>query len=180
MAEIKGSLEQEARTQLKGLASIFAIALETVADDLAEELRKQIYENVYDKWPEPAVYVRRYEAGGIADTKHNFWMAAPEIESGQTVSASAEFSYEPNGEWMWREPRNENPLIQRIESGEDYEWGTYDPPQRPFWKPFVESLYGRSKIAVEIDSILARYLKADGYEGIATIEHEPGDGDYSY
>lgn len=179
MAKLEGSLVEEAKTQLKSLAGIFSLAIEGAFPDFSDELIKQIEQNVYNKWPEPTEYERRTDNGGLIDPRYIKLIDETVGQEGR-ISASGDISYEPSGQqWQWQYPEDGDELIDRIESGVGYEWRTYDPPQRPFWRPFVESMYGRSWASAAIDRELAKYLKSEGYEGIATIEPEPGDGDYS-
>ena len=188
MAKIEGDLKREAAVQLQGLSYVFEMAINNAFGDIADELKRQIQENVYNKWfappDEPLEYERRYEDGGIIDVGRYFTMSGLSHELGgpdKDISVSYEFSYEPSGQqWQWENPLDENELIHRIESGSGYEWKTYDPPQRPFWKPFVESWYQQGAVSNALESALRKLLQGEGYDGPVTIEYQHGDGDYSY
>lgn len=182
MAKRIGSLRLEAEAELAKLSGIFEKAIDGAFGDISDELKNQIERNVYDKWPNVKEYQRRWDRGGLLDVNRYFTYSPFSIgTNGNNIHASVELEYAPSGDqWQWEEPAEENEFIHRVESGEGYEWKTYDPPQRPFWRPFVYSMEGRSKIADAIDSELASRLKDFDYEGGVSIELQRGDGDYSY
>ena len=183
MAKVIGSLRNEAEAELSKLPGLFEKAIAGAFREISEELHKQIRENVYDKWPEaPKEYERREEDSGLADVQRYFTYSPLDSGDFGTIGASVELSYEPSGlQHQWENPaRDPNEFIHRVESGTGYEWQTYDPPERPFWRPFVESMEGTSKVAGAINSQLAEILSDYDYSGSASIELQNGDGDYSY
>lgn len=186
MAQLIGDLKQEAANQLRGLSYVFEVAVEKSFGAISDELQKQIEENVYGKWPEaPKDYERRYDNRGIIDMRRYFTMSELSSERGGPnlpVSVSYEFDYEPDGfQKQWEFPAQDgNELIHRIESGTGYEWKTYDPPQRPFWWPFISSWYQSGAVSNALDGALSTLLAGNGYEGPINIQYQHGDGDYSY
>lgn len=184
MAKVIGSLRKEAEDELAKLPDLFEQSIAGAFREISEELQNQIYENVYQKWPEaPKKYERREKDSGLADVQRYFtYSPIGEDRGGTSLGASVELSYEPSGlQHQWANPaRDPNEFIHRVESGTGYEWQTYDPPERPFWRPFVQSMEGLSKVARAINQELAMRLKDYDYEGSVSIELQPGDGDYSY
>lgn len=182
MAKRIGSLRLEAEAELTKLSGIFEEAIAGAFGAISDELKSQIERNVYDKWPNVKEYQRRWDSGGLLDVKSYLTYSPLDCgDNGNNIHASVELEYSPSGDHpQWEESAEENEFIHRVESGEGYEWKTYDPPQRPFWRPFVYSMEGRSKIADAIDGELASRLKDFDYEGGVSIELQRGDGDYSY
>ena len=182
MAKRIGSLRLEAEAELAKLSGIFEKAIAGAFGDISDELETQITRNVYKAWPKPKKYKRRYDRGGLLDVnRYLTYSPVSRGDNGNNIHARVELEYAPSGDqWQWEEPAEENEFIHRVESGTGYEWKTYDPPQRPFWRPFVYSMEGQSKIADAIDRELASRLKDFDYEGGVSIELQRGDGDYSY
>lgn len=142
MAKLEGNLKAEVDAQIRGLAGVFATALDGVLSETLDRLKSHIKSDVYDQWT-PTEYERRGEEGGIIDLDTHLWPHHPSILAGvenNTPIARFDFNYRPTGESeQWRIPAYGDALIGRIENGTGYEWKTH-PGARPFWHNFVSEM----------------------------------------
>lgn len=170
------TLEDDLADQMKGLTGALAVALDGVITITKDRIKSHVKKDVYDKW-NPTEYERRREHGGIIDVEGATRVTGPQIGMiGKTPAVAFSLNYKPDGEsYQWERPRDGDYLIQRIETGEGYEWGTH-PGARPFWQNFVNEMIDQN----ELGDALYREMIALGIEidGFPSVSRESGDGEY--
>lgn len=129
-------------------------------DDMEACLGEHIAEDVYDAYPDPTVYERRKDKGGLLDFDSN-------LKKGGS-SDEAKIEYEPSGESeQWYHPVDGDELIRRIESrNPQYEW-VKDMPERPFFQNFVAEMIegGRAEMTlVDVMNGLDKDLGVTSYD----------------
>lgn len=160
----ESELKQELVSELKKIEPGIKNAMEYVASVAKTALQYHVQADVYDKF-EPKEYIR---TGAIIDMNR----------STRTSVSSSEMTlrYLPDGSSdQWQNPVSGDALIERIESGQGYEWRR-KPGPRPFWGAFVDEMID-SEFARAFDSAMAEQLGSI-YEGGTTVTREGEDGDY--
>lgn len=176
MAELIGSLIQEADAQMRGLAAVFAVACDGIVSETRDRLKQHIEKDVYDQW-DPTEYIRRREDGGLLD-EDEMKFKGPIVEfRGKDFAAGFQLDYRPWGDSeQWNEPLSGNGLIRRIESGEGYEWKKHPGP-RPFWHNFAEEMIEQNEFGEALRRELTMLgIEIDGFP--EAVRGSSGDGDY--
>lgn len=121
------TIEKDYKSQESKIRLAIPMALELVGTEMQNDLRRSIFEDVYQKYT-PKGYERRTEGSGFEPLESYDYMAY------SVRGASLDFGYFPSGEHSderWYQ-RDGDDLIKWLQSPHQ------NIPARPFWDYFVE------------------------------------------
>lgn len=123
-------------------------ALPSVYNTLEKRLHMNVMVDVYEAVDEPKIYQRRKDHPEFGTPLSDVRAAIKNIEFYKTVP-TLKFDYLPsgqhsgklaNGEPMWQNPLDGDALIERIESGNGYEWPKRQMPPREYFTNFKNDI----------------------------------------
>lgn len=170
-----GTPEEEFSAFLRnGLSKALAAAIDDVGADMQDSLARHIETDVYDAYPNPSMYERRGNDGGLVAQAST----AKIYNGGNRVA----IEYKPDGMHPtvsgWHKVDADD-LVGRIEKhSPEYNWlpKRRKIPDRPFWQKFVNEMVDDGMA----EYFLASALRRRDYDVVedGNIVREPNDGAY--